>query len=207
MIRLSVTELETLRYWKDRDDLGLDALLADLRKEKPPSAQMAAGRAFAKFMESTDHRECEDATVDGWQFVFDLHAEMQLPDVRELKAELRLDTPSGPVTLVGMVDGIDGRTVHDQKLTENWDAEKYTDSLQWRAYLVMFGAATFVYDVFVGRYKRDKDRQIVPGHVTVTDYHRLPFYAYPGIRGDVQRAVNELAGIVALHLPERVSHG
>jgi hypothetical protein len=205
MIRLSVTELETLRYWKDRDDRDLADLLADLRKESPPSPQMAAGRAFAKFFETTPigyaGTECE---IDGWRFSWELDVEVEIPDARELKGELHMDTPSGPVTLVGMVDGLDGRWVHDQKLTEQWEAEKYIDSLQWRAYLVMFEATAFVYDVFVGRYKRDKDRQIVPGQVTVTDYHRMPFYTYPGIERDVQLAVNELAAIVARHLPERV---
>lgn len=205
MIRLSVTELETLRYWKYRDDRDLADLLTDLRKEAPPSPQMAAGRAFAKFFESAPigyaGTECE---IDGWRFAWELDAELLIPDVRELKAEAVFQTPSGPVTLVGMVDGLDGLTAHDQKLTENWEAEKYVDSLQWRAYLVMFQAKAFVYDVFACRYKRDKERQIVPGQVTVTDYHRMPFYTYDGVQGDVQRAVNELAAIVARHLPERV---
>jgi len=205
VIRLSVTELETLRYWKDRDDRDLADLLEDLRKERPPSAQMAAGRAFAKFFESAPigyaGTECE---IDGWRFSWELDAELEIPDVRELKAEMRFETPSGPVTLVGMVDGLDGRAVHDQKLTENWEAENYLDSLQWRAYLVMLSATTFVYDVFTCRYKRDKDRQIVPGTAAVTGYHRMPFYTYPDIQGDVRRAVNELAAIVARYLPERV---
>lgn len=212
MIRISVTDLESFRYWREQEHSTVEELVARLRHEEPPSPQMAAGGAFAKLMETAQSYpdrsqvgDCyQDVEVDGWRFVFELDAELELPDVRELKAEQVFQTSVGPVMLVGKVDGLDGLTVHDQKLTESWDAEKYVDSLQWRAYLVMFEAQSFVYDVFVGRYKRDRDRKIIPGQVTVTDYHRMAFYAYPGVRADVQRAVENVAAIIAHHIPERV---
>lgn len=202
MIRISVTELESYRYFKEREDMTVADLVADLRHEKPPTPQMEAGRAFALFMETARHDGIggDEATVDGWRFIFDVDAELELPDVRELKAEASFQTPSGPVTLVGKVDGLGGLTVHDQKLTEKWDAERYLDSLQWRAYLVMFKATTFVYDVFVGRYDSKGAKK-----VTVTGYERMPFYAYPEMRRDVERAVTELAGVIARYLPERVA--
>jgi hypothetical protein len=96
------------------------------------------------------------------------------------------------------VDGLNGTTIHDQKLTERWDAERYLDSLQWRCYLDMFNASTFTYDVFQAKYDR-------PKWVTVTEYHPMTFYAYPNLKADVQRAVDELAAVVAEHLPERVT--
>ena len=143
--------------------------------------------------------------------------EIALPPVRELKAEVVFATPSGPVTLVGKVDGIHGRRIHDQKLTERWDAEKYTDSLQWRAYLVMFDALAFTYDVFVAKYELGDTRAPARGFggsewergtppparwVEVREYHPVTFYAYPGMRTDVERAVCDLAAVVAKHLPE-----
>lgn len=195
MIRLSVSDLESFRYWKEREDQGLPELLAKLRHEEPPTPNMEAGKAFAKLFEnSIEGSELEQASVDGWTFGFSrLTHSIAVPAVRELKAEVVFDTPSGPVTLVGKVDSIHGTEIHDQKLTERWDAERYLDSLQWRAYLVMFGGTAFVYDVFTGSYSGK--------FVEVHDYQAMTFYAYPAIRTDVERAVCELAAVVAEHMP------
>lgn len=195
MIRLRVTDLESYRYWKDSEEADLAKLLADLSHTSPPTPRMQAGQAFAKFFEHADPGTMPGAEVDGWRFYFDLDDSIDLPPIRELMAEEVFETPSGPVTLVGKVDGIQGLTVRDQKLTEKWDAEKYLDSLQWRAYLVMFQANRFIYDVFVGRYHEGAQA------VTVHEYHCMPFYAYPNMRADVERAVCELAEIKARHLP------
>ena len=102
------------------------------------------------------------------------------------------------MTLVGKVDALHGFAVRDYKLTEKFDAERYADSYQWWAYLSMFNATKFIYDVFVGRYGDDQ-------RVTITDYHQLAFYAYPGMESDVTREVAGLAEIVAKHLPERAA--
>lgn len=210
MIRLSVSDLETWRYWKANEDSTLDELVARLTKKEPPTPQMQAGAAFAKLMEQAPMGVFDVETVDGWTFVFNLDDVIALPPVRELKAEVVFDTPSGPVMLVGKIDGLGGK-VHDQKLTESFDAERYLDSLQWRAYLVMFGAREFVYDVFKAKYERGPGRTIVvdgeetyvkgdpTGKITITEYHPMSFFSYPGIRADVQRAVNELAEVVVAY--------
>jgi hypothetical protein len=208
VIRLSVSDLETWRYWKANEDATLEDLIARLTKKEPPTPQMAAGAAFAKLMEHAKHgSELDAAKIDGWEFVFALEGSIALPPVRELKAEVVFETPAGPVTLVGKVDGIDGK-IHDQKLTEDFDAERYLDSLQWRAYCVMFGAREFVYDVFRAKYERgrgytDSDGEYVRGEptglVTVLEYHPVTFYAYPDIRADIERAVAELAEVVVTY--------
>lgn len=193
MIRLSVTMLETLRYWKAREDSTIDDLVADLTYAKPPTVQMRAGQAFAKVMEdATLGLMANEVTRDGFTFDFsELDAEVALPDVRELKAEKTYQTPAGPVTLVGKVDGIAGLVVHDQKLTERFEVENYTESLQWRAYLDMFDARRFVYDVFLASYDRNDDHR-----VRVREFNSVPFEGYDGIHADVQAAVNELAEVV-----------
>jgi hypothetical protein len=198
-MRLSVGDLENLRRWKEREDQDLPALLAQLRRQGPVTRNMEAGKAFAKFFEHAREGERGGAIVDGWEFEFKVDAEFALPAVRELKMEETFATPYGPVTLVGVVDGLDGMTVHDQKLTAYFDAQKHTDSLQWRAYLVMTGAHRFVYDIFVGKYE---DRS---NYVTVYEYHQVPFYTYPDVRRDVEKAVTELAEIVATHMPEAMA--
>jgi len=199
VIRLSVSDLEAWRWWRASETADMTDLLARLAHASPPTPQMEAGRALAKLFErARPGGELDACTVDGWEFVFDLDAEIELQPVREIKAETLFETPSGPVTLVGKADGLGGR-IHDQKLTERFDAENYLDSLQWRAYLTMFGASEFVYDVFVGRYN------FIENLVTIVEYHRLPFYAYPNMRADVERAVRELADVVTRYLPREAA--
>jgi hypothetical protein len=200
MIRMSVSDLETWRYWSASDTSTMEELLSRLRHAEPATPAMEAGKAFAKLLEHAKPGDLDIEKVDGWVFDFaDLEASFALPAIREIKAEVAFSTPSGPVTLVGMVDQLDGITVHDEKLTERWDAERYFDSLQWRAYLLMFGARKFVYDVFQCR--RNEDDKIVE----VTEYHPLTFYAYPDMRADVHDAVNELAAVIVDHFPGLVT--
>jgi len=197
IIHVRVSQLEGLRYWRDQEESILDDLLARLRGDGPETDQMQAGRALAKFFEHADDNAYGEAHVDGWSFSFEVDAEFTRPAHRELEGSIVIETPSGPVLLTGHCDGLDGRAVRDQKLTERWDAERYLDSLQWRAYLVLFDATSFTYDVFVGRYGTGRNQ----GQVTITEYHPMTFYAYPDMRRDVERAVAELAAIIVRHLP------
>lgn len=194
MIRMSVSDLESYRYWKAMETGDLQLLITRLQHREIPTPEMMAGRAFAKLMENAAEETILQQDVDGWRFAFNLDTEFSIPPVRELKAEQEFDTPNGPVLLVGKVDGLRGLAVHDQKLTERFDAERYTDSLQWRAYLTMFEATEFVYDVFVCTYAGN--------FVNIYDYQRLPFYAYPEMRKDVELAVSELAEVITRYIPQ-----
>lgn len=199
MIRLSVTDLDNYRYWRDSEDQELDQLLMRLRGQEPPGPNMLASRAFHRMLERTDANDpdLDCVTVDGWTFTFALDGEIALPMLRELKGEQLFDTPSGPVTLVGKVDGLHGRTVNDWKLTERFDAERYADSFQWRSYLLMFKANRFVYDAFQCRYADDQ-------RVYIYEHHRVVFNAYPAMADDVHREVCALAAIVAEYVPEKI---
>lgn len=197
MLRISVTDLDSYLYWESAEDMDFESLLKRLRGEEPPSPQMAAGKAFHRLLEEAVPGEIPSATVDGHQFVFALDGEIALPVVRELKGECVFQTGVGPVTLVGKVDSLQGLEVHDYKLTERFDAERYADSYQWRCYLPIFRAQDFVYDVFQGRYEDEQK-------VVIYDYHRLRFTAYPGMCQDVQRKLEGLAAIVAKYVPQKI---
>lgn len=195
MLRLSVTDLETLRYHKAIEGRTTEELLRSLAHVEPPNRKMEAGKALASFFEKTSEGEYDSTTVDGWRIDFNLNIctgqSFLIPPMREMKLEVPILTPSGPVTLVGKVDGFHGLVVHDQKLTEKLDIEeRYTDSLQWRSYLWMLGASKFVYDVFVGKVEETENV------VTITEYHPVTFWTYPDIERDVLRAVYELASVV-----------
>lgn len=219
MIRLSVSDLESYRYWLAQEDSTLDDLLRRLRRQEPPHPRMEAGRAFAQLLEHAEEGEIDGRTVDGWRFVFAIDEAFNLPTARELKAEdYIVETPHGPVTLVAQTDGLTGLVVRDQKLTERPDPEKYIDSWQWRAYLTIFKAKKFIYDLFGARFApdmRELERMRAENDwpngftpcVTVTSYDQVPFYAYPGMEADVRRAVCDVAEVIARHSPERVMSG
>lgn len=196
-MRCSVTELDALRRYRTHEEVELEALLRQLRREEEPSRAMLAGRALHHILEHAEPgQDLERAEHDGFRFEFGFEGELQLPRVRELKGEVVIATSVCPVTLVGVVDGIDG-VVRDYKLTSRWDPERYIDSLQWRCYLRMFGATRFDYDVFVAR--DDEPSNIF----WIYEYHPMRFYAYPGLDREVESAVDEFARFAAVHLPER----
>lgn len=197
-MRLSVTELDAFRRYRDNEDVDLDALLRQLRREEPPTRPMLAGKALHYVLEHATPGALETAEHDGFKFRFALDCDLPLPSVRELKGEHLIPTSEGAVTLVGVVDGLDVG-VRDYKLTSRFDPERYADSYQWRCYLMMFGAPMFQYDVFVAQ----EDEEA--GEYVVRDYHPMRFYAYPGMFEDVIREVDEFAGFVARHLPERMT--
>jgi hypothetical protein len=201
MIRLSVTDLDSYLYWLGSEDMELDELVARLRGTAEETAQMRCGKAFHKLMEHAREGEIFAETIDGFRFEFRIDEEISLQPLRELKGEVEIVTPSGIVVLVGKVDALGG-AVHDYKLTERFEAERYADSYQWRSYLSMFGASTFIYDVFQARYD-DPDRNGIQ-RVLINDYHRLTFHAYPEMRADLLRKVSGLAEIVAKYVPEKV---
>ncbi len=178
--------------------MEFEELLKRLRGEQEETVQMRTGKAFHKMLEhAPEEGEIYSHVIDGIRFTFAIDEAMVLAPIRELKAEHVLQTPSGPVTLVGKVDSMEGLVIHDYKLTERFEAERYADSYQWRAYLTMFGARRFVYDVFVGKHNDD-------GSVYIHDYHRFPVEAYPAMESDVLRAVSGLAEIVAKHVPQKI---
>lgn len=202
MIRLSVTDLETFRHWKDRDDTTVEQLLAELRGQVEPSHQMQASRAFHQVLEHIKPGEelSQLRHPDGWIFDIDFDGELYIPPIRELKAERIWQTPSGPVTLVGKVDNLSGLTVADYKLSERFEAERYLDSYQWRAYLAMFSAQRFVYHVFQCAYGTQN-----PYHVEIYELHHLPFDRYPEMLLDLDEVIDELAAFVKDNVPEKVA--
>lgn len=194
-LRVSVTDLDQLRYFRS-SDMELAELLARLRKEAPPSEAMLAGTAFHTILENAGLGELTEVAQDGFTFRFDLDAEIALPRIRELKLEKVYMIDGVTVTLVGKVDALEGLTVYDHKTTSRFDAETYADAIQWRAYLDMFGANRFVYNVFETTQKDDVR--------IVKDFHPLTFYRYPMLSADVLAALTDFVGFAREFLPERM---
>ena len=101
------------------------------------------------------------------------------------------------MTLVGKADAVYGKHVFDHKLTETFDAEKYTDSLQWRAYLVLFDADRFTYNCFTGKEKN--------GEWIVSELNRLTVNRYAEVEKDVAVAVRNLENFIRNYIPKRLN--
>ena len=116
----------------------------------------------------------------------------------EQDVELVFDTPSGWVHLRGVKDGARGPIIRDLKTTKKFEAEKYQDSWQWRAYLEMCGPeyTRFDYLVFVVSYPKKTAEELGAGkaaNVLIREFHPLSCYRYPAMRRDLQGVAGELA--------------
>lgn len=193
-MRLSVSDIDSLRYYQANETMPIEELLKRLRREQGPTEAMAAGTALHSILEDADECELTMIERDGFTFSFNIDDEVELPDIRELKAEAKL----GDVTLVGKVDAIEGLTVYDHKLTDRYDPERFMDAMQWRCYLSIFGCDKFVYNVFEGRQDRN-------GIYQINSFHKLPLYRYPSMEDDVRKAVADFRSFAAEHMPEKLA--
>lgn len=198
MIRISATNLEAVRRWKDDPDRELADLLAYLRREVPPTEAMRAGTAFHRVLElSQDGDSLGVVEMDGFTFDFQLEGEIAIPALREVKLEKHVCLRSVPVTLVGVVDAMEAMRIYDHKLTGRIDAENYTDSLQWRCYLDWFGADVFTYNLFE-QYQPVAE----PGRYVIKSFAPINFCRYPGMKADVEDAVLEYIDFVRTYAQE-----
>lgn len=189
MIRLSVTDLDQYLYWLELEDAGPEWLIDRLTIFEPSPA-MQAGTAFHGALEHLTN-SASLLVHDRYTFTFECDAEIRLPQQRELKIEREI-LPG--IILSGKIDGLDGNRIVDYKLTERLDAERYMDSMQWRAYLMLFETNEFEYSIFEGSPERGSERDYI-----VRAHHSLKFYSYPGMGSYVKQCANALASFVRDH--------
>jgi hypothetical protein len=191
-MRLSVSDLQCWQRYRNSEEVTLAECLTQLRREEPPSPALLAGRKLHKALEAA---RCDEAVVEpapfgqthlkykDYVFFFQCDVELSIPDVRELRGEMLVNTVLGPVVLVGVVDSI-GSVVSDYKLTGHFDPERLIASYQWRCYLQMFEQHRFDYKVFVGE-------EIKPKEWAIKDYHEISVYRYPGMEQDIEGEIGE----------------
>ena len=197
-MRISATNIDSYRYYRAHEEKDLKSFLADLRKENPATQAMMAGRALHKILELSDQGSIVEHNQDEFSFEFNAHIEISLPKIRELKAEQKIIVNDKAVTLVGVVDGIQGNCVFDHKTTASaFDAEKYLDTFQWRIYLELFQADIFQWNVFQWREDTKKPKRYI-----ITDFHQLRAYRYPDMRKDIEHEIALFLDFARHYLPE-----
>lgn len=186
-MRLSVSELQCYQRYRDNEDVALQECLTQLTGREAPTPILLAGRKLHKALEFAQYdwgdRSRSYIRYEDYVFFFQVDVELAIPEVRELKGEMAVETSFGPVTLVGVVDSID-TAIGDYKLSGRFEAERLVKSYQWRCYLHMFGAHKFTYKVFIGE-------EIKPTEWAIRDYHELTMFRYPGMDQDIQREVEQ----------------
>lgn len=183
-IRLSVTDLDAYVYFRNSDQEP-EALMQRLRKEEPPSPAMATGRALHKALENAEPGTFTALEADGLLFHVLGSVELELPEIRELKAETPIwINPNLGITLVGKVDAMHGQTIYDHKTTSRFDAERLFDTYQWRYYLEMFKADVFQWNCF-------ELNQVGLNEYEVFGFHKLRQHRYIGMANDCGRLLSE----------------
>lgn len=198
-LRVSASDIDALRYFMAEDDAELSALLAQLRRETPQTEPMRVGTALHAALEVCEPGSHGELSANGYTFVFKADGEIDLPEIREIKATRDYEIDGVTVTLVGKVDAIHGRRVDDHKFTSRYDAERFLGSYQWRVYLDVFGADEFRWNVFEGRQDTNDPQRYV-----IYNVHQLTMHRYPGMDADVRRVLRTFLDFARVHLPERV---
>lgn len=148
---------------------------------------MLAGSALHAFLETCSGTgEISRAESEGYAFHFLCDAPLPLVPLRELAGTKTYRIDGEDVTVTARVDGGDGTGLLEHKLTHQFDAERYHDSIQWRCYLDIFGAQQITYNIFVGK----EASEIAPDESLcvwdIREFHPITFYAYPEMESDIR---------------------
>lgn len=189
MPSVSVSNLELFRWWRASDDLGLEWLLRRLRGEEPQTVAQAAGEALHRALESCSPGETSDLRSGAFRFYIRCDCEVELPQARELWIEKQY----GDLVVRGRVDGLIGKQVIDYKTTSAFDADRLMEGYQWRFYLDMLGADTFLWQVFVmdafGDFA-EADEGLVHCY-EIYQMHELTQHRYEGLEADCRALAGE----------------
>ena len=196
-LRVSSTDLDAFRRFREDDEANLDHFLAQLRRRVPPTPAMIAGTALHAALEHCLPGDYRALAARGHTFTFEAEGEIDLPETRELKATRDYEIDGLTVTLVGKVDAMRGKRIDDHKLTGRFDPERYLSSVQWRAYLEIFEADEFRWNVFEGRAVAERTW-------IITGIHTLSARRYPELGDDLLRQLAEFTAFARIHLPERI---
>lgn len=197
-IRISATDIDQLLYYREADEMELADLIARLKHLMPSSEAMEAGTALHAALETAEPGDHPGLSHDGFTFSFECDADLDLPPIREMKATREYLVDDVVVTLVGKVDAVHGKTIHDHKFTAKFDADRYLGSFQWRSYLEIFGADTFRWNIF-------EAHESAPKNYLIRNLHKLTMHRYPGMAETVERDIREFVVFARDHLPERFS--
>ena len=204
MLRLSATLLESSRLYY-AGVISQESLIESIVGDVEPTEAMELGSAFHAIFEDPDvYMEMwDDAHVyHAHGFVFDAQlvdksvADIwaQCPIMEVPSSDLILQTDYGPVRISCRADAMAGLDVYELKTTQRApNTVKYLDSMQWRAYVLAYGATSVTYRIVQLKHLKEPDVW------TIANYETLTQYPYPQITQDVTYAATRLIEFIDHH--------
>ncbi|MDG2407317.1 MAG: hypothetical protein P8M25_20975 [Paracoccaceae bacterium] len=180
-------------------------LIESIAGEFVESEPMRLGSAFHAVFEDPDEYldMWDDAHVyhcDGFTFdaqlvdksVADIWA--QCPIMEVPSTDTILQTVYGPVRISARADAIAGLNAYELKTTQRYPKpERYLDSMQWRAYVLAYGATSVTYRIVQLKHLKEPDIW------TISNYETMTQYPYPQITQDVTYAATRLIEFINHH--------
>ena len=191
-MRVSVSNLDLYRSWRENEEQDFNWLLAALQNKKP-TEPMLRGRAFANCMERVERGEVDQLSFDGYTFVFT--GEFTIESFPRREESIEKDY--GGIIVSGRCDRVLGKVIVDDKTTERFDAEKYLEKYQSRFYMDMFGADKFIWNVWECK---EMDE---PKTYCVHTLHHLSQYRYPCLHEDCGRLAQGYREFAEKWLPNK----
>lgn len=197
MLRVSATTLETYRLFIMAERFDFERLKADWSGEREFDPIMVRGTSFHDLLENwhKDSSKGEIVESHGWQWHTDqlrpIAENEQLNGVAEVKGTADITLPNGEIiTLVGKVDRLDSFSATEYKTTANFSTDKYTESLQWQVYCLIFDLQSVTYKV---AYVDNNNP------VNIKAFETLTMNAYPALTANVMWWVTELVSFCREH--------
>lgn len=190
-----VTDLDGLIWYRRIENMGLDEIKGRLLRTAEPNEQMQIGTAWHSILENPPD-EIRKIERNGFRFRVDCDFSLELPQIREIRAQKSYRIGDYSVSLTGGCDGVSGSLVSDHKLTFKPNPESYFDSYQWKAYLDIFGGDTFRYYIYSAR----QDRKT--GEIVIYDISTMSLYRYPEMQNDLLVGIRELVEFCREWVPE-----
>ena len=214
MFRISPSLLDSYRYFQQRDfdqyddperavaeqERAFDDLVSQIKRiKKPPTEAMALGVTFEDAVNAVEAPAIGSAyeqTDRGFTFSFGGEllqcAQEQIPPHTVTQVQGRLEI--GPFQVNCRADYLNPFGVADVKTrTKAPLIDTYLEKYQWRCYLECFGRKRFTWQI----YQLAKDRRTAI--YRLKELHLMNQYAYPGMRADIERTLNQCAGFCDQH--------
>lgn len=205
-LRVSVTTLEEFRLYMDPTvHWKLEAeLLATIKGEKMFTPKMRLGTSGHCALENRE----PDHVKDGWhkcygfawspETVAAIRPYYPTGGVSEIKGERTFDIDGEEVTLSGKGDYFIGTRLVEGKFTLSpFNPDLYMASMQWRSYVLIYGALAVEYVVFCSKLDEES------GEVTVSEVHPFTLYPYSRLGDDVMDLLDMFVAYVKLRKLEK----
>lgn len=200
VVRIYPSALDGFEYYtsEDRTEEDLEAYVMELTRQTPPSLEMELGTRFHTGMENLALGKPWGQPDITWDIDVELRQPWKTEEPLKLSRYHEIDPEGNTIVLSGKIDALYNNppTIVDYKTTgKSINLEKYSDSWQWRAYLLMWPQYDhFRYDAFQLKKKRGKQEW------SVSDHRPLELQRYDGMAEETWAMVDRFAEfLIKLH--------